>query len=258
MSNTKIISEKDKKPKRKKEKTEAQLRKERTLKEIAASIKTDFVFQTEKMEDFSPLPNFFYRAPYNYLNPSAIILYAKLLSKVRQSVLTNAECVKEGKPPQFLKNGKVYVIYSNEYAQNDLNLSNKTVSELFQDLVNIGLIEQETQHLQNKPSITFVKFPSADDLLQIKEQDKAIKNERVKSTCSEGVNSTCSKVKNLHTTKTDIITDNFSPLNEKIINESVESTCSESVSSTQRFHDNEDYDEPPIYNKHHDDDEIPF
>lgn len=258
MSNSEIIAEKDKKTKSKKEKSAAQLRKEKELKEIAANVKTEFVLQVEKRKDFYVLPDFFYKDPYNRLNPSAILLYAKLLSKMKQSILTNAECIAEGKPPQFLKDGKVFVIYRRDYAQRDLNLSNKTVCELFKDLINAGLIEQIEQHADNKANLTFVKFPSADDLARIDLIDKSIKKQRVDSTCSESVDSTPSKVKNLHTTNIDIVTDNLSPLNAKIIDESVESTCSESEHSTPCSHENNDDDKTRVYNKWHDDNEIPF
>lgn len=255
MSNTEIIS---KKPKKQREKSTAQLNKEKELKEIANSIKTEFVLEIEERKDFSLLPNFFFKPPYNRLNSAAILLYAKLLSKVKQSITTNAECIKKGLPPIFLRDGKVFVIYKREYVERDLNLSNKTVCELFKDLIATGLIEQIEQHADNKANLIFVKYPVAADLVQINITDKAIKNQRVESTCSESVDSTQSKVKNLHTTNIDIITDNLSPLNVKIIDESVESTCSESEQSTQRSHSNDDYDEAPIYNKYHDDSEIPF
>lgn len=257
MSNSQIIAEKDKKTKSKKEKSAAQLRKETELKEISATIKTEFVFQIEERKDFSVLPNFFYKAPYNRLNPAAILLYAKLLSKVNQSILTNAECIAKGLPPQFLRDGKVFVIYKREYVERDLNLSNKTVCELFKDLINTGLIEQIEQHADNKANLIFVKYPCVNDLLQINIKDKSIKKQHVDSTCCESVESTQSKVNNLHTTNINIVTNNLSPLNAKIINESVESTCCKSEHSTLCPHENNN-DKTRVYNKWYDDTEIPF
>jgi len=146
------------------------------------------------------------------LNSDSKILYAFLLDRLSLSQ----------KNHWFDEYGRVYLIFTREEVQDKLNLSDKTVTKAFKQLIDVNLVKEKRQGL-GKPNLIYVGKIQHEEIIQATETENLLLLNR-KNYDSVEVNNTNMDTENLrginpNNIKTNIInTDIINPQsNEKCI-----------------------------------------
>lgn len=94
---------------------------------------------------FYQLPKFLFQDEFKKLSNDAKVLYALLRDRHDLSIKNN----------WFNNDNQIYLIYTRQEMAEMLNVTRKTATKAFDELVKIGLVEEERQGL-NKPNLIFL------------------------------------------------------------------------------------------------------
>ena len=130
------------------------------------------------------------------LSLEAKITYSFLLDRLELSRENN----------WYNEKGEIYLIYTREELQNKLNLSDKTVTKVFRELLNSNLIFEKRQGL-GKPNLIYVGKIKYESIPDIQEQEK-IQFQNRKIYDSIGVKSSVKELKKVQAINTDNIKTN--------------------------------------------------
>lgn len=132
------------------------------------------------------------------LSLEAKITYSFLLDRLELSRENN----------WYNEKGEIYLIYKREELQNKLNLSDKTVTKVFRELVNLNLIFEKRQGL-GKPNLIYVGKIKYESIQDIQEQEE-VQFQNSKICSSIGVKNSVKELKKVQGINTDNIqTDNI-------------------------------------------------
>lgn len=145
------------------------------------------------------------------LNSDSKILYAFLLDRLSLSQ----------KNHWFDEYGRVYLIFTREEVQDKLNLSDKTVTKAFKQLIDVNLVKEKRQGL-GKPNLIYVGKIQHEEIIQSTETENLLLLNR-KNYDSVEVNNTNMDTENLRGINPNNINTNI--INTDIINPQSNEEC---------------------------------
>ena len=145
------------------------------------------------------------------LNSDSKILYAFLLDRLSLSQ----------KNHWFDEYGRVYLIFTREEVQDKLNLSDKTVTKAFKQLIDVNLVKEKRQGL-GKPNLIYVGKIQHEEIIQATETENLLLLNR-KNYDSVEVNNTNMDTENLRGINPNNIKTNI--INTDIINPQSSEEC---------------------------------